>query len=534
MYITATEHKYLYGGKHDKAEAGYQQLPYDHCMLSFTPFETPACTPEGHIFDILNILPYLKAHKKHPLTGEKLALKDLIHLHFHKNTQGKYFCPVTYKEFNNNSHICTIKTSGNVYSYSAVQELNVKAKNWTDLLTGEAFKRSDILVLQDPTNIEARSTSNFTHMHEHWLATAGKDRAKAEDASNIRVNPATSRIFDEIAENRKRREDEEAERLRNQPVKKRVKTGDTSHALANSFTSTAVDVATRTEYRDATDEEVMDMRHAALKKFCKEQKPPLKGYVRLCTTAGDINLEVHSDITPRCAENFLGLCRKDYYNGVQFHRVIRNFMAQAGDPSGTGRGGESLWGESFKDEFTSQVVHDKRGVLSMANAGRNTNGSQFFITFKSCSQLNNKHSVFGRVVGGLDVLAKIESGECDDEDRPAVDVTILRTVIFTDPVALFEAAEAEAEKTAGEPEKEKFETEVVQVGDDWVNRPKTLKNWSNPQPLLAGAGSTGVGKYMQKAGAVKVRHHRRRVQFGRWGSTALGRGGGYCCVAVCY
>lgn len=106
--------------------------------------------------------------------------------------------------------------------------------------------------------------------------------------------------------------------------------------------------------------------------------------MQIQTTLGNLNLEIHSDFVPQTAENFLGLCEKGYYDGVKFHRLIPGFMVQGGDPGGDGRGGESLWGAPFRDEFDSRLVHAGRGVLSMANSGKNSNRSQFFVTFKGC------------------------------------------------------------------------------------------------------------------------------------------------------
>lgn len=115
-----------------------------------------------------------------------------------------------------------------------------------------------------------------------------------------------------------------------------------------------------------------------------------KGYVRLHTNKGDLNLELHCDLTPKTCENFIKLCKKQYYDGTIFHRSIRNFVIQGGDPTGTGTGGESYWGKPFKDEFRPNLSHTGRGVLSMANSGPNTNKSQFFIPW-SLSKL----SLFG-------------------------------------------------------------------------------------------------------------------------------------------
>jgi peptidyl-prolyl cis-trans isomerase-like protein 2 len=108
------------------------------------------------------------------------------------------------------------------------------------------------------------------------------------------------------------------------------------------------------------------------------KKTKKKGFVSLVTNKGTINLMLHCDLVPRTCENFLTLCERGYYNNTKFHRSIRNFMVQGGDPTGTGRGGESIWGKKFRDEFHPKLRHEGRGVLSMANSGKNTNGSQLY------------------------------------------------------------------------------------------------------------------------------------------------------------
>merc|ERR1712048_178488 len=132
------------------------------------------------------------------------------------------------------------------------------------------------------------------------------------------------------------------------------------------------------------------------------------------------NLELHTDIAPRTCDNFLRLCAKDYYDNTIFHRLIQNFMIQGGDPTGTGKGGASGFekGNAFKDEFDSRLTHQGGGVVSMANSGKNTNKSQFFVTLKSCQHLDNKHSVFGRVVGGLKLLDILNAWDTEGKDKP--------------------------------------------------------------------------------------------------------------------
>lgn len=136
---------------------------------------------------------------------------------------------------------------------------------------------------------------------------------------------------------------------------------------------------------------------------------------RFKTEKGDIVAELYADRVPMTVENFINLARAGYYDGTTFHRVIPGFMAQAGDPTGSGRGGP---GYEFADEFHPTLRHDSAGILSMANAGPNTNGSQFFITFGPTPHLDNRHSVFGKVTEGADVLGSIRERDPQGDRQP--------------------------------------------------------------------------------------------------------------------
>jgi peptidylprolyl isomerase len=151
--------------------------------------------------------------------------------------------------------------------------------------------------------------------------------------------------------------------------------------------------------------------------------------VVLETNQGNIELKLFPDVAPKTVENFVGLVKKGYYNGLIFHRIIKSFMVQGGDPTGTGRGGESLWGSPFEDEVKDNVKFDKKGILAMANAGPNTNGSQFFITTVPTPWLNMHHTIFGEVVSGYDVVSKIENVSVDAQARPLEDQKIIRAYI---------------------------------------------------------------------------------------------------------
>ena len=131
--------------------------------------------------------------------------------------------------------------------------------------------------------------------------------------------------------------------------------------------------------------------------------------VVLETTQGTIEIELRPDYAPLAVENFTTHIKNGYYNGLIFHRIIKNFMIQGGDPTGTGRGGESIWKKPFKDEFKANVTFNRTGILAMANAGPGTNGSQFFITTAPTPWLNGRHTIFGYVVKGKDVVNKLNA-----------------------------------------------------------------------------------------------------------------------------
>ncbi len=148
--------------------------------------------------------------------------------------------------------------------------------------------------------------------------------------------------------------------------------------------------------------------------------------VELKTSCGTIVLELYYKHAPKTCQNFVALTRKGYYNGTVFHRIIKKFMVQGGDPTGTGRGGTSIWGRPFEDEVTPALKHTGAGILSMANSGKNSNGSQFFITLAPTPWLDGKHTIFGRVKKGMQVVQRLGLVATDGQDRPREEVQIYK------------------------------------------------------------------------------------------------------------
>ncbi|KAI1722001.1 cyclophilin type peptidyl-prolyl cis-trans isomerase/CLD domain-containing protein [Ditylenchus destructor] len=157
--------------------------------------------------------------------------------------------------------------------------------------------------------------------------------------------------------------------------------------------------------------------------------------VTLHTTAGDIKIELFCQKCPKTCENFLALCASNYYDNCIFHRNIKSFMVQTGDPTNTGKGGQSIWGEPFEDELFPEIKHDSRGIVSMASNSPNTNRSQFFITYDKHPHLDLKHTAFGKVIDGFDALEELENTKVDAKYRPVVEQRIKSVTIHANPIA---------------------------------------------------------------------------------------------------
>ncbi|KAI8059580.1 peptidyl-prolyl cis-trans isomerase-like 2 [Gongronella butleri] len=495
LYITHSEwsgevgqHSASSGRMNKKTNYAFKRLPFFCCSLSLQPFEHPVCTEDGIVFDLVNIIPYIKKYGTNPVTGEKLVAKDLIKLHFHKNDKGQFYCPVTFKTFTDHTAIAAIKTTGNVFAFDTIERLNIKAKHWHDLINDEPFTRSDVIMIQDPHNLEKRDMSKFHYLNNNLkVVDEAVEREKRKPINNINVKGmggTAGRIFAELEQHEKKNKPV----VKDKPDVSFVQSTSNSNpynaahfttgAVAESFTSTVGVPVTQNERALISEDEYMYKRIKS------------KGYVRIVTNFGNLNVELHCDKTPRTCYNLIMLAKEGYYKDVIFHRSIKNFMIQGGDPTGTGRGGQSYFKQEFPDEFRPGLSHDDRGILSMANHGKDTNGSQFFITYRPCTHLDRKHSVFGRVVGGLDVLDKMEAVPTADDDRPERTIRIKDIEVLVDPYQVYKDRlkskhEKEANAAAIQAEKNRQEAKVNKMG------------WFGPSVSKAQQdSSSAVGKYL--------------------------------------
>ncbi|KAI0199702.1 hypothetical protein F4808DRAFT_205411 [Astrocystis sublimbata] len=458
--------------------APFRRLPFNFCAASLQPFHNPVCTPDGTIFDAEVIAKWLEKQKTNPVDGKPLAARDLIKLNFARNAdvdskaadgtgsdgKGDFIDPVTYKVLTDNTHVVAIRhgTYANVFAYDTIDRMNIKAKMWRDLLDDEEFSRSNIITLQDPQNATSRDLGQFKHLTDGEGAILTKEQEEERKEGNVNIG-ALGRVGEKVLRAKeaveKARREREMGRDVNRSSTSVVKTGAgavvkpsmiqdkkkaynaavyTTGRAAASFTSTGLTPETSGERAILTDEEYM----------LKPKRVKIRGYARIETNLGDLNIELYTEYAPRAVWNFTRLAQKGYYKGVTFHRNIKNFMIQGGDPSGTGRQGASIWGKNFQDEFEGPNTHDSRGILSMANKGKNTNSSQFFITYRPAKHLDHKHTIFGKVVGGLDVLSRMEAVETDGSDRPLNKIVMKEVVVYLDPFEEFQKQKAESDKSA--------------------------------------------------------------------------------------
>ncbi|XP_049882643.1 spliceosome-associated protein CWC27 homolog isoform X2 [Pectinophora gossypiella] len=191
------------------------------------------------------------------------------------------------------------------------------------------------------------------------------------------------------------------------------------------------------------------------------QEPPALGKVLLKTTAGEIDIELWTKEAPKACRNFIQLCMEGYYNGTIFHRVVPDFIVQGGDPNGDGTGGESIYGAPFKDEFHSRLRFNRRGLVAMANAGKDDNGSQFFFTLGATPELQNKHTIFGKVTGEtIYNVLKLSEGLIGPDDRPEHPHKIKSTTVLINPFEDIVPRVSEV-KTQDEPKKKRKEVKAV-------------------------------------------------------------------------
>ncbi|CDS00091.1 hypothetical protein [Sporisorium scitamineum] len=396
-----------------------------------------------------------------------------------------------------------------------------------DLVTDQAFTKADIITVQDPNHPESRNPSSMHHVKEGLKLTQADKGIDSSEQINLDATGSAQKLLTKLrgsapSETQGTSTSTRASRpsppaaptnASKEPTSAYTRnkaSGSSTGMAAASFTSSSLTPRTAIERVVLDDEEVM-FNH--VKTRLRE-----KGYVRLSTNFGPLNLELHCDKAPKTCYNFLQLCKQGKYDDTIFHRNIRGFMIQGGDPTGTGRGGSSIWGHEFRDEYNEPGAfkHDSRGVLSMANKGSGTNGSQFFITYRAVPHLDGKHTVFGRLVDGekdktLMALEQVPSEE--GTDRPLRKIKILDVLVTADPFEKYQLRQKQSAK-ANDPNDpdyiRRMEKRKRREADrtTWLGTelPTRAADGSDKKAKEAGllAGSSTIGKYLNTNAGTKT------------------------------
>ncbi len=450
LYITHGEWAAGAGGAKEGSSRGgepFKRLPFDCCALTLRPFAVPVCTPDdGLVYDLEALADYVERTGLNPVTGQRLALSSLLRLSF--STRGApgeqtHYCPVTLKAFGEHSHIVANRRSGHVYSAQGAGELFAAGTaSGRDFYTDEPFTRADLVTLQDPKNVAARNVVRFDHVL-HGATAASAEQPLRHSASSAATPPSSPPGKRMAARKRPKEEAED---------------GGAAASIA--------------------DEEVV------IAAASRDGKATLR------TTMGDLHIVLYCTAARRTCYNFITLAKRGYYVGVPFHRLVPAFVVQGGDASRSGgAGGQSCWGPGrpFADELPGErgLSHDRRGILSMANRGPNTNTSQFFITFKALPHLDKSHPIFGRVIGNLPLLDAIEAVPVDELGTPREPITLLDVIIVEDPFA-------EAGRTPSHADGRAAPRQAAARVD-----PTLVVRHAKASPNTAAT----IGKYMKKGGA---------------------------------
>ena len=431
LFITPSEYSGVYG-QHGATKGAQREkpviVPFHMCAITYQPWTQPAClVRDGLVCDKEALVAFVQHYGKSPASGEPATLDEMLDLHISRNERGQWYDAVSMREFTDHSHMVAIRPSGHVYLFETVQQLNVKPKMMRDLATDVPFTKSDIITLQDPHDLGRRTMQQMYHV-QHHLTLAPKPTSEDVNAA------ATGSTQSLLAQLRQHRQPKEQARDTPREAQAARTTGTSTGRTAASFTSSSLTPRTRTE-EIAVDEEAA-MFEALSSRQTKN------AVVRLQTNFGALVLELFVHKAPRTCYNFVALCQRGTYHHTTFHRNVPGFMLQGGDPTGTGRGGESIWGQPFEDELClpGALRHTSRGMVSMANKGVNTNGSQFFITYRATPHLDAKHTVFGTLLGEdsfrvLDALERVPN--VPDTTQPIRPIELIEAQVFEDPFATY-------------------------------------------------------------------------------------------------
>jgi peptidyl-prolyl cis-trans isomerase-like protein 2 len=462
LYLTAKELRENFGLNKIESHKYSRNLPFFHCAISMKPFKYPVCTKDGIIFDILNIIPYIQKYGKHPITGEILDLNDLIKLNFCKLNDDEFYCPILQTAFTSRTHIVAIRTSGNVYCYEAINQLHLKTKSMQDLKSGESFKKSDLITIQNPShkateinqielpinafinyenlkckkrgNLVFSENSNFDikqdlskYKNRTWIETS------ACESSLLNFRPGASTwntdklTVEEQGEKKTKKITKRQHHVRVKEILEKrsiCKIIELSTNVSSlSFTSTVIS--------RPTNNLIPNKNERQLKRL--QRKPKIKGYVKLRTNIIDLDMELNCETAPKTCDLFLIMCQTGSCDNIIIKKCNENFMIKSSKIRGNIAANELIVSYLSNDAPDKLANHKQRGLISLSKIEFNLENPHFCILLKPAHHFNNDHIVFGKIVSGLETIDTIGNPITNLSCESLTHIRVIGVDILLDP-----------------------------------------------------------------------------------------------------
>jgi peptidyl-prolyl cis-trans isomerase-like 2 len=435
LFVTQTEHQTEWGGKKAPAQAPLPRLAFGFCPLSLQPYTDPVCTPEGSVFDVLSVVPFVKRFGKNPVTGSPLRLDQLFKLTMMKDQDDNYICPISKKVLTDSTKVVAIRASGMVYAASTVEELNKKPKFFCDLMTGQKFSPAEIIVIQDPMDVKSRMMENFDYVRNNLQVNDDDSEAEEDNQPNVDHTALGKRILSMAEEKSKVYAMEQAAKAAAVPkrvfvpldqeisvedfIAERRELKDWRHEkegtgrLASSVTSSYMKLSTSEEKRPMTELEML--QHI----WMEVKKNHGKGYAQIITNIGEMNVLLFTDQAARTCFSFMDLAYKSKFKGLKFRSLIPGTLLSVGSNAITDK---TMFETLDKSE---KLLHKRPGLLTVNTMG---SLSTFGFTLSESEVLDRTNTIFGEIKHNFNLIDLVDaSGVAEGQPKVSECITFRRS-----------------------------------------------------------------------------------------------------------
>ena len=452
----------------DNYKSKINYLPFNYCSLSLHPFINPVCDEKGNIFEKKYIINYISKYHKNPIDFSPLSIKNLIKLNFYKGNNNKFCCPITLKEYSENTKIVIIKETGNVYSYEAYLELNKNIKNFKDLLNDQKFEPKNVIIINDPNNKKIINNFKFIKNKEELnfvnnLIYNNEENSNKNEKKEINLPSNYKKIIEDYEKDNSIEKMKKLELIEQINLGKNYLNKDYLNKIKKNYEENFLPIFKLLKEKIKHKENINEIKNSInfnsnvfifflkennlYKKYLKLnenynpnfdelrniyyniiKKNKMKGYVKFYTNFGNLNIEIFCDLVPFASENFIELCEEKIYLNKKFNCLlhdnlisIENFEIK-----------ENYFGKLFNYENNNFYSQNEKGLLCMINNEKNNN--KFFISLSETKkdEFKNKNTIFGKILDDLKTLDIINSIKTENT-KPIYEIKINKIEIYKNP-----------------------------------------------------------------------------------------------------